>query len=180
MEPNVATTFRPVLRPGGPLLLAVPHLLLLALVLYLFVQLYRSCTANRRGSESADRLMQRLLQLERQFENGRSIDPRVERRELEALLNKVKVSNSSDHLTDDRLLRYHVTRSFNLVSERSLRVPPADRVPWTQLESLLQEFYGRYFSVLTGPREEPASAPAGQRVRSQPGAGPKADLMEHV
>ena len=177
MKMPAVTFYRRTLRallPAGslPLVVTLPQLLLLLLVLYLFVQLFRSAVANRREQETVEQLLQRLQLLERKLEHRRAVDPGRERKELEPLLNRVKVFHSRAQLSDDRQLRFHVTRSYNLISERSLHAPPKEHIPWSQLDALMQDFYGTYFSTLRAPGNDPAGSAERQRSGDGELAGP--------
>ncbi|RYD94819.1 MAG: hypothetical protein EOP50_08965 [Sphingobacteriales bacterium] len=148
---NESNTGRPtndgLKRPlftGVALFAVLPQLLLIALLLYLFVVLFRTCARSSSGPVSKLALLGFLQQFQTRIKGRDALDPSTERRALEVLQNRVKVCNSVAQIRKDRVLRFQFIKSYNLVTEWPYQHRPDDPEAWKQLDLLMQEFYEEY------------------------------------
>src|SRR5215217_2975594 len=84
----------------------VPQVLLLLIVVYLFIVLFRISLSSNRGQASIDSMKTHLKGLRQRFISHSPIDPEEERRVLEELQNRIKVTNTPEEIMKDAELRY--------------------------------------------------------------------------
>jgi hypothetical protein len=123
---------------------ALAGILLLALLLYLFYILFRSCLSDSSGQDSVDAFKNYLVSLQKKLSGGGPVDLVAERAQLDRMQNKIKKCNPESTIRADRELRFVFVRTYNMVTEWG--APPEAQVDRIRFSGLMEEFYETYFS----------------------------------
>lgn len=131
----------------GILIVTLPQILLIVVVAGLLVLMVFSCIKAVKGPLSTTALKRYLILLQAKFASANTIDPNLERDEMENLQNKIKTSCSALRISGDSDLKslfHNSCRSIHLI----LQQPHLnDRTGWLKFNALMTDFKTSYFQA---------------------------------
>lgn len=127
------------------LITILPQVLLIVGLGALIVFLVTTCIKFTKGPISTDALKRQLRLLQLKFVTAETINPDVERREMEILQNKIKTSNDALIISDDNDLKLLSGSNCKYIQLEMDNVNLANRSSWVQFRELMLGFDRFYF-----------------------------------
>ncbi|HEY6956268.1 MAG TPA: hypothetical protein VI385_13545 [Flavisolibacter sp.] len=127
------------------LITILPQVLLIVGLGALIVFLVTTCIKFTKGPISTDALKRQLRLLQLKFVTAETINPDVERREMEILQNKIKTSNDALIISDDNDLKLLSGSNCKYIQLEMDNVNLANRSSWIQFRELMLGFDRFYF-----------------------------------
>jgi len=127
------------------LITILPQVLLIVGLGALIVFLVTTCIKFTKGPISTDALKRQLRLLQLKFVTAETINPDVERREMEILQNKIKTSNDVLIISDDNDLKLLSGSNCKYIQLEMDNVNLANRSSWIQFRELMLGFDRFYF-----------------------------------
>ena len=127
------------------LITILPQVLLIVGLGALIVFLVTTCIKFTKGPISTDALKRQLRLLQLKFVTAETINPDVERREMEILQNKIKTSNDPLIISDDNDLKLLSGSNCKYIQLEMDNVNLANRSSWIQFRELMLGFDRFYF-----------------------------------
>lgn len=127
------------------LITILPQVLLIVGLGALIVFLVTTCIKFTKGPISTDDLKRQLRLLQLKFVTAETINPDVERREMEILQNKIKTSNDALIISDDNDLKLLSGSNCKYIQLEMDNVNLANRTSWIQFRELMLGFDKFYF-----------------------------------
>jgi hypothetical protein len=132
---------------SGIFFITLPQLILIIVVAGLLLLMASAAVEDNKGPLSTTALKKHLLLLRAKFKGSDTIDPDLEREEMEKLQNKVKTSNTSASISGNEDLK-GLFLDNSLAVQSILRQSNLDnRSGWIKLNTLLTGFCASYFQA---------------------------------
>jgi len=127
------------------LITILPQILLIVGLAALIVLLVTVCTKFTKGPISTDALKKQLRLLQLKFVTAETINPEMERKEMEILQNKIKTSSNALIISDDNDLKLLSDSNCKYIQSEMDNINLTNRSSWIQFRELMLGFDKLYF-----------------------------------
>jgi hypothetical protein len=123
----------------------LPQILIIIGLAGLLVLTVTTCIKSTKGPLDTAALKRQLRSLQLKFVSFASINPQVERKEMEILQNKIKTSSSQVSISGDKDLKQLLASNCRYILLAMTDMNLADRSSWIKFRELMFSFDDFYF-----------------------------------
>jgi hypothetical protein len=129
------------------LTIILPQVLLIVGFAGLLVLLITTCIKFTKGPINADALKRQLRSLQLKFVTAASINPEMERKEMEILQNRIKTSSNTSIISGDDDLKLLFGSNCKYIQSAMMDVNLENRSSWIKFKELMFSFDDLYFRL---------------------------------